>query len=590
FEVLRMSNIKRILVILLLSEVFAEQIVHHRLIFLNKLIKRMEEEQSVRTLVILQHRQDTKCILHDWNSGIPTLRINELNSIVVREHFNSLALALVCMGNGFEIELLKTVAAAYENMRYSRIILWTQEKLPQEFLDNVAKQASEHKFVYLLLLEMGDGPSGSVYSHRLNPFPNSHFQHIENVLSFQESVLSKKLNFHGKTALVKISDGHKPTGDALISPVHNMEVSEFARQTNLSLKYIEGNHSDKEKIDIDLTMRFININNSVAHLGYINFFSSSSLILVVPCAQEMSLTDIFQQLDVKTWFLYIFYLYSLLVVIEAFIHVVTCRIRDQAYGLTRVIPFLNLSAFRALLGMSFPISPRASLSLRQLFIAMSIFGMVFSSFFSCKLSALLTKHPYKGQVTNFEELRDSGLTVIVDPNVRSFIESELGTDFFQRVLPLSKSVERMERLRMIYSLNDSNAYIIFEEHYRFLNSPLFSMAFCTSEELGIIDNLPRVYRLQENSIFRWPLSRFVMWIQEAGITEKWKQMSFQNASKLFKLPRAEGVKQNARPLSYENIKWLGYLLILGYGAATLAFIVEVFLGKNKATYRGRDID
>ncbi|XP_017023286.1 uncharacterized protein [Drosophila kikkawai] len=591
-----MSNLKRILVMLLLSEVLAEQIVHYQLIFLNKLIQRIEGEQPIEILVILQHHQDSKCKLDDWNSGIPTLRMNESTKIVVRENFNRFALALVCMGNVFKVDLLlNTLAAAYDNMRYSRIILWTQEKLTKEFLDNVAKQASEHKFVELLLLEMGDEPSGPISAHRLKPFPYSHFQKIEEVLSLQEKIFYNKINFHGLTATVKTSKNSLHVGvnkpnKVVIPPVENMEISEFARRTNLSLKYLYGNHPDTENFDIELTMRFISINNSVAHLGFVNPLSSSSLILIVPCAQEMSLTEIFQQLDVKTWLLYIFYLYSTLVLVETFIQVVICRIREQPHGLTRLDPFVNLRAFRALLGMSFPISRRASLSLRQLFVAMSIFGMVFSSFFSCKLSALLTKHPYKGQVTNLEELRDSGLTVIMDPRVRSFIESEVDADFFQRVIPLSKSVEDMERLRMILSLNNSYAYIIFQENVQYLKFPQFAMTFCTSKELGIINNLPRVYYLQKDSVFRWPLSQFVVWMQEAGITEKWKEITFKKAWQVFKLPRSEDAEQKVRPLSYEHLKWLGYLLILGYGAATFVFIVEVFLGRNRATYRGRVIE
>ncbi|KAH8394068.1 hypothetical protein KR200_005035, partial [Drosophila serrata] len=306
--------------------------------------------------------------------------------------------------------------------------------------------------------------------------------------------------------------------------------------------------------------------------------------------KEMSLTDIFHQMDVKTWFLYIIYLYCTLIVVETGIYVVTCRIRNQPHGLSSLGYIINFRAFRALLGMSFPISRRASLSLRQLFVAMSIFGMVFSSFFNCKLSALLTKHPYQGQVTNFEELRDSGLTVIMDRRVQSFIETALEADFLHRVLPLSKSVYSMERIKLLFSLNDSYAYIIFEENYRYLKWPQFSNAFCTSKDLVIVDNLPRVYRLQKNSVFKWALSRLVTRIQEAGITEKLKKMSFQNVTKLFNLTRGGDKNINVRPLSYDNLKWLGYLFILGYGTATLVFIVEVFLGKNRASHIERNIE
>ncbi|XP_017047995.2 uncharacterized protein LOC108092771 [Drosophila ficusphila] len=363
-----------------------------------------------------------------------------------------------------------------------------------------------------------------------------------------------------------------------------MQIEEFAHRKNLKLKYLEGNGSRDEQVDMELRLRLIGKNNLSAHLGFVNPSSSSTLIVIVPCGKGKSLKDIYKQMDIKKWFAYVLVLYVILILVENFILLVTCRINAQSYRLRRENFLLNLCAFRAILGMSFPISQRASLSQRQLFLAMSVFGIVFSNFFSCKLSALFTTHPNRPQVTNFEELRASGLVVTVDPLTRGFIENELDADFFHRTLPRTETMNNTERSRLMLSFNTSYAFIVFKEtwrHFSYFQHNIGRKAFCTSKDLTIVENLPRVFVLQNESPFLWPLTKFLMLLQEADITIHWAKGTIEATKKFLNITYPANFWSQAVPIQVEHLTWLGYLLCLGYGLATIVFIIERFYGARR---------
>ncbi|KAH8346447.1 hypothetical protein KR084_000727 [Drosophila pseudotakahashii] len=326
-------------------------------------------------------------------------------------------------------------------------------------------------------------------------------------------------------------------------------------------------------------------------LEFVNPFCSSSLLVVVPCGSYMSFQDVLQQSGVQKWILYIMVVYLIFVLIEIFILKITFRMSGQANSQTILYPLVNLYAFRAILGLPFPEPRRSSLSLRQLFLAIIIFGMVFSSFINCKLSAMLTKPFHRPQVTNFQELAASGLPVVMDDYMHSFIESELDPEFVQNIMPNRIVLKFSDRLKMMFSLADSYAYLMIGEKWDVFNTFQRSRgerAYCTSKGLTVIDNWPRMHVLQNNSIFQWPLSRFVMFIQESGITAYWQKNIPQLLEKTFNIALFSKAHENA--LSIDQLKWLWYLLILGYTLSVLVFLGEIFWKKRRRTFGGHNRD
>ncbi|KAH8374681.1 hypothetical protein KR200_003547, partial [Drosophila serrata] len=573
------------LLMLFLSQVITESLNKRQLKFLNKLIKSIEKDRSIQTITVLQNSKDKNCTLQDWNPGsIPIQRFNEQTPITMRGNFNNIAVALVCMDYDFDARLLIHLAKIYDSVQDKRIILWMQLQPSEDFLQLILKQIEELKFTQMLLLQMGEYPP-VIYRMKLHPSP--HFVRLRNISSRQWKLFfPNNIDFMGRTAVVA-TNITRPNSLSYIK-IEGKEVFEFARKYNLTLKLRMSNQTDAGSVDIQLSAQFLSKNTLADHLAYVSPFLLASLIIMVPCGRELSLKEVFKQLDFRTWLLYIFCVYALLVLVETFIIMVTYRMSGRVYRATRINPFVNLRAFRAILGMSYPVSRRDTLSLRQLFMAMSIFGMVFSTFFNCKLSALLTKHSHHAQVTNFEELRASGMAVIVDPEVRSFIESDLQADFFRRVVPIAISKPRVERAAMLVALNGSYAYIVFKQNWAHINNYQISKgqkAFCVSPDLGIIENIPMTSVLQKNSIYKWPLSRALTRFHEAGISQYWNQNKYHYAKRAMNIQIPANIKPKLVPLSLEHLKLQWYLLLLGYGIASIVFFFEVFFNQVKKRNR-----
>ncbi|KRG00028.1 uncharacterized protein Dwil_GK26847 [Drosophila willistoni] len=90
---------------------------------------------------------------------------------------------------------------------------------------------------------------------------------------------------------------------------------------------------------------------------------------------------------------------------------------------------------------------------------MHIAGLIITTFFSSNLTAMMTKRPELNHVRNFEELRESNLTVVVDALMRRFIERSVDAEFFKNTVSNFLVVSTEKETEMLLSLNNSYAYV-----------------------------------------------------------------------------------------------------------------------------------
>ncbi|XP_037729606.1 uncharacterized protein LOC119560305 [Drosophila subpulchrella] len=576
-----------ILIIVILTGVKTES---SHVEFLSKLIEDIRRDIPISTMLILNHQQSKDCVVQDWNNReIPTLRFNHLAKVEIRRHFNALGLCLVCIDRDSDISLLENVADSFEGMRQERIILWVHHKVTQELLNEILSLVDAKQFLKMLVIEVRYGKKETPIVQRLEAFPTPHFVRIENVTS---AFFIYNINFMGRKAYVlpdsDTSVKHNAwTNATLAIPLSRIEDSEiivFAKKYNLSLvvmgssKHYRGDPNAIPDIYLrsELTTNGTDIKN-------LNPYDISSLIVVVPCSRKKSVGDVLRQLKVQRLVLYLLPVYVTFVVVETIIMMVTHRLHGHSNRLTSLNPLLNLRAFRAILGLPFPISRRSSLSLRQLFLAISVFGLVFSSLFSCKLSALLTMQSHHPQVENFDELRNSDLSVIVRLAIRSYIEKKFGNNFFEQEIPRAIFTNNVEFHQQLFSLNDTYAYIMPLEKWNLLDNyqkTIRRRALCDSKDLTIMSGIPRMFVLGNNSIYDWPLSRFLRRIRENGIVKHWINKSTYYLRQSLNITQYPSHRQRKVPIGLGDLMWLWFVLGFGYGMATFAFIMELFLSRQ----------
>ncbi|EDW97957.2 uncharacterized protein LOC6537700 [Drosophila yakuba] len=587
-----MTLVFNLLFILLLSQAVSEETEFPQLKYLNKVVRLMIKLHKMETLVIVQHHLHHNCNLQHWNShGMPTIRSDDQGKISMKDTFNSRTLAIVCMGESAHISLLRNVFETFGKMRQQRLILWTQMEPKEDFLKEISNRATEFKLLHLLVLQAG--PEGPLSFYRQIPFPSAHFKRIENIWHLNDSeFVNNELNFHGKTAIVKhdynwtIEMGN--IRNCPISRLEDIEVFEFAKKYNLNLQFF----NDVDRFDIELRKRIIYLNNVSQPIDFGTPMSFSSLLIVVPCDTYLSLQDVIKQYGIQKWILYIILVYVIFVLIEITFLKVTFRFSTQPHHQEFLNPLVNLYAFRAILGLPFPLPRRSSLSLHQLFLAIVMFGMIISIFINCKLSSMLTKPYPRTQVTNFKELQASGLTVVMDEDANNFIEEKFALEDTKQYMPRKAVLTYAERVKLLISQKDGYAFALFSDNFFAIRNYQRSRgvrAHCSSVDLVIARNVPRVYILGNNSILEWPLMRFTSIMEESGIINHWrKNIPRSNVKNLKEITISNDRVPAVLPLSMEHLTWLWCLLILGYSISMIVFLVEISLKRRKKILKNRE--
>jgi len=362
-----------------------------------------------------------------------------------------------------------------------------------------------------------------------------------------------------------------------------VQVLEFAQKRNLSLKLKLGNISSHEHFDLPLSPRFVTKQEASESA---NSLTVISMIVVVPCAKEKSIQDVFKQLNFLEWAMYVLPVYVTFVVVETLVLVVNSRMKGPYRGLYYLKPLVNLRAIGAILGLSISVNRRWSFSRRQLYLTLSIFGFVFSDFFACKLSALLTKHSRYAQIRNFDELRASGLPILMSRDLIHYIEEEFDVHHLERDLPQIVKANLAEKMKRLLTFNDSFAYVMHEDNFNVLDryqKSIRSKVFCTSENLTIISHLPKMFYMPFNSMYTWPLRHFVLTTHQYGLNVQWKRLFISRLERQYNMSKERVAPREATPLSFEHFNFLWFLLIFGYGIATLVFFIEMLCEGKKSS-------
>ncbi|XP_064552852.1 uncharacterized protein LOC135438454 [Drosophila montana] len=559
---------------------------------INNIIERVQRERSVDTLLLMKRQQDSNCPLQDINSmGIPSLRLDERITINIKQRFNSEALALVCMADLGDATLLSTLAQNLHRMREAPIIVWlhSMDSDLQEFLSIITQQAEKYSLINLLVFRTGlYALEDSIIVYRLQPFPNATLKLV--------AITVPSLY---PPASYLLSD--KRTGSKYLDGFMVRLVREFARKHNIELRLQRAenesiwidNHSIEKMIsegEVDFPMH-----------GRIQTFSMEStiyvdiveLFIVVPCGQEMRLSDVYRSM--RTYFFVMLGVYFLFALIETTLKLASQHIWRRSSCLGYSTFFINLHSFAGVLGHPIGLRRYRSPSLRQFLMVMSIFSLVFGCYFNANLSSLLTKPPCYRHAQNFEELAESGLPVIFDKIIANVTYVHMKDQILK--IPNIILKPNNQRNDMMFALNSRNAYQVFSKLWDIVNSHQKNYkrhVLCASPGLILFHGYPIVGILKENSIYIKAVNEFIYRAHEVGLSRHWQVASMRSmvASKKQLIDQKSSHTESTHaPLNNEDLLWVWKLLAILYATAGFVFIGELVMarwqgrGPSKASSR-----
>ncbi|XP_030381251.1 uncharacterized protein LOC115629075 [Scaptodrosophila lebanonensis] len=406
----------------------------YSLTWLYGLIKKMHEEQPISSLLLMQRRHHADCLLRDFNMpDWPALRLDEHGRLDVQILFDQEFLAVVCMRDYSEPIELTALAYNLNRMRETRIIVWLQAETEGEAFNGISKKAGELHFVNLLLCHAA--PTGLLKVYRLLPFPFPRFEPIYNV-DVGPYFRRSWTNFGGITARAlpdQISPGtfivtDWRTGDQRLSGRVGKFVTTFTKGRNITLKYTQPveagkvilpttleNMTHHGELDLPLSVKFRGTSRPRHGIESSELVGLVNWIVIVPCRQLLDIHGVYNMLLEENWGFFILGTYVAFAIIETLIAAAEYylwhqRRRFDCYGL-----FVNLRVFCGLLGFVMPIQSSKCVATRQLIMIICVFGLVFSNFFSAKLSTLMTMFPQSSEINTFEDLEAAQIPVILDP-------------------------------------------------------------------------------------------------------------------------------------------------------------------------------
>lgn len=178
----------------------------------------------------------------------------------------------------------------------------------------------------------------------------------------------------------------------------------------------------------------------------------TKIFIVVPCRKEIAIGEVYRGL--RNNFLIVLGIYIVFTVVETLLEAASCRIFGRSYRFRYSNLFINLNAFSGALGLPINVNRnRRSISLYQILMVMSIFSLIANCFFNANLSTLLTKRPVDQSITNYKELRNSGLKVIFEESFREIIENDIRQNYL-----------RIHQKQAVYMLNSKRIQMLFSQN------------------------------------------------------------------------------------------------------------------------------
>ncbi|KAH8398666.1 hypothetical protein KR215_008961, partial [Drosophila sulfurigaster] len=561
--------------------------------FPKKVIENVLKERSADTLVLLQRQHALKSPLQDVNfQGLPILRMNESTVVPMKLIYNSQVIAVVSMSELADSMLLTVLAKDLNHMREARIIIWVQsdESTANSFFDVISNQASKHGFLNLMVLYSDPlKAQQGIVGYRLEPIPSSILVIIRD-LTNGEMFPDFHRNFHNKTVnfLPKLytPDSYvsqdRKSGKLKLSGHTDMLMLEFARKRNINLKMIR----PIEELDrVTLKEVIQSFSNGDADLTTLTSVCDSNLecsdaiefkqvFIVIPCGQEVGIGDVYKSL--KNFLAMILVVYLIISIVTTLIEAATCRIYSRRYRFSYGDLFVNLNAFRWVLGLSSDVqNNRRNRSLHQIIMVMSIFSMIIVCFFDANLSTFLTKRPQIDNIKTFKELKESGIRIIFDNVHQKLVLTDIRNSYLRISETQIDFVSTEEFMRMLMGLNTSNAYQLFDKLWDVVNkyqTDYKIVVLCRSSGLNIFGLLPNHLVLPNNSIYLHALNDFIHMTHDFGLTNHWRRTSINN---LIAFSNRSLEFPHPIPLNFEDLIWVWYLLGFCYITSILVFIGEL---------------
>ncbi|CAD7013819.1 unnamed protein product, partial [Ceratitis capitata] len=573
------------------------------------LFTELNHREAFQTIVLENCARNTFISEQVWAETPKLLLDTRLHhQTELKMHFNHHMLVIVCIeAENMAIDALNALANQLQHIRQTRIILWVEHKAAylaavrkRQIVTELFRYAQSLQMLNVIALfgDFGDFESNNLV-YTFDAFPS---------FKLKSAPLTTGINyFPDKTCqlyghpLYTLPDQNQPrtllyrdtNGKLQLSGYVGKLVQAFSQHLNATLRFSQAVTIGENIYQGDQLNRTrsgeIDFSTS---LGSYKFFANTyDFSYPFEFAKWLMMLPLERELEVNEMFLYIFqsqllrYIIVISVVVSLFLSLFdyfqVSPPRKSSRSLYAIL-CKREHTFRGVLGQSFPLAPYNNWRMSFIYLTIFLIGLLTNCLFSVYLKTFLTRPPTKPRIRSLEDLARSNVRCLI--NMREIyvfkqIYGEAGWSHYRNAFEVISSWPEFLARRL--SLNTSYGYTIttslwpiIELKQSFSQRKLFRL----TTDIVMDDDLVMAIPIQENSVYKTALDRFVSAVQEAGLIHYWREMTFFDMLAVGSI-KLDGLNDSRayRVLVLGDFHWMYWLFGVSYSVSISVFILELLL-------------
>ncbi|KAI8040429.1 uncharacterized protein LOC128258356 [Drosophila gunungcola] len=554
--------------------------------WLNPILASIYKEKHHETVLLLRHSQQSNAFSLERLSS-PVFNFNEQMDFYVKgSHNNEMLVLFWQTGNSnLDSDLWQALDRSLLNMRTVRVLLLRKwEKVPTI---DIANTAEHWRFLHVAVIAHGNR------IFRLQPYAPQRWLEIDPEKS---PIFVKVRNYHGKDILT-LPDQFPPrsivyrnakTGGLEMTGYVYKFLLEFTRMYNFTFRWqrpiVPG-----ERLNLIL-LRNMTLNGTInmpislcgfetsSRFGvFSNVYVMENWYIMVPRAQQIPTADVYVVVCSKNFLLVLLISYCIFTILDTCFGPLLLQKRVDWSNL-----MLNERMISGIVGQSFNMSARNTISSRVTNATLFLLGLVLGTLFAAHLKTLLTKRPTSRQISNFEQLRDSHVTVLFEKAEQFYLDDNMWERPIRVIKDRLTFKDTVEYIELRSGLNRSQAFSILTSEWLIVakRQELFKQPVYTVQpELQIIGTSVLLSLvMQSNSIYEHHINDLIERVQGAGIVEYWKQQTLREMVTLGMISQKDPYTHIAfREFKVGDMFWVWIWLACFLIVAFFIFFIELLV-------------
>ncbi|KAH8339903.1 hypothetical protein KR067_001916 [Drosophila pandora] len=545
-------------------------------ISLRNILKTLDKELSYQTILLLQGNNEC------WNGepfleDTPVLIINQNKNLYQKDLFNTNLIAFVCLEEN-KTDIMEVLYSNLEDIRETPIILlaFSETQIRQLFVE-----CNEHEILNVLAF-IGSDRS---LIHSFRKFPK--FQIIKRNVSEVRRYFEPQLKDLGGHVLRALPDNVIPRtvvyrdahGNRQLAGYLNEFIKNYVSTINASLEIVWDSVPEhgmmryeelirkSEEANVDFPLAEYGVELESSQMGMA--IEMSSWWLILPMEPNLPRSRYFLNVGLQG-----------MAPMALIMAVVLCNAHRMEAGLgPSMCCFYNLinKAIRGILAQPFVLPRHLSLKLMLIYWLLFQSGFFLANYYTANLATWLMHPPAGNYIRSWEELRSSGLKILMIYEDYNLLKDMLGKEFvdaLRDVFVLTDNTMDFQGKRLwldqSYGYPVTNTlWPILQISQERLHQPIFRRSNEIVFKSIVILSLP----VSDNCIFKKSLHNYFLRTSNSGLLDLWFRQSFFDLVRLRKI----WYKKESDFKPYQDLMWQDFFYIwLTYIGVTFLSII-IFL-------------